>query len=140
MWSKFYDICLIISTRKLTPTDHQIWIHWMRGSDITSRPQRWSHYYGAHLLFSSFCHNQSILLLICAGNCTVLFLVWVFQLEMLCLLQMNVSLIAWATLILVLCLTTFGFWWCITVSASVPVFLIGWVIVVILLLYYRWVS
>ncbi|KAJ9575635.1 hypothetical protein L9F63_007496, partial [Diploptera punctata] len=38
---------------------------------------------------------------------------------------MNVSLIAWATLILVLCLTTFGLWWCITITASVPVFLVG---------------
>ncbi|PNF27617.1 hypothetical protein B7P43_G02252 [Cryptotermes secundus] len=38
---------------------------------------------------------------------------------------MNVSLLAWVGLILVLCLTTFGLWWCVTMSVSVPVFLVG---------------
>ncbi|XP_069691932.1 sorting nexin-13-like [Periplaneta americana] len=38
---------------------------------------------------------------------------------------MNVSLIAWAVLVLTLCLTTFGLWWCVTISVSVPVFLVG---------------
>ncbi|KDR10032.1 Sorting nexin-13 [Zootermopsis nevadensis] len=38
---------------------------------------------------------------------------------------MNVSLLAWVSLVLVLCLTTFGLWWCITMSVSVPVFLVG---------------
>ncbi|GLG99697.1 Sorting nexin-13 [Gryllus bimaculatus] len=39
--------------------------------------------------------------------------------------QMNHTILGWGSLVVILFITTFGFWWCITIALSLAVFLVG---------------